>query len=47
MLLGGRADTAVVRAGCERALVEGTFRLPAHGRAPLCRLLEEEGLEGY
>ena len=46
MLLGGRADSSVVRAGCERALVEGVFRLGPEQRARLEPLLAAEGLEG-
>jgi DNA repair protein RecN (Recombination protein N) len=28
LLLGGKADSDVVRSGCDRALIEGTFELP-------------------
>ncbi len=46
LVLGGRADPTVVRAGAERALVEAVFRLdPAH-QAALRPILEREGLEG-
>jgi len=46
LVLGGRADKTVVRAGAERALVEATFRLGPDRRAALQPLLEREGLEG-
>ena len=46
LVLGGRADTTVVRAGARRALVEATFRLDPARRAALQPLLEREGLEG-
>ena len=43
LLLGGKADSEAVRAGCERALIEGVFDLPA---APDLRaLLIENDLE--
>jgi DNA repair protein RecN (Recombination protein N) len=46
LLLGGRADSTVVRAGADRAIVEGTFRLGAIERAAIDPVLEREGLEG-
>lgn len=46
LVLGGRADTTVVRAGAKRALVEATFQLDPARRATLQPLLEREGLEG-
>ena len=46
LLLGGRADSTVVRAGADRAIVEGTFRLGATERATIDPVLEREGLEG-
>ncbi|HEY77399.1 MAG TPA: DNA repair protein RecN [Thermoflexia bacterium] len=46
LVLGGRADTTVVRAGARRALVEATFQLEPARRAALRPLLEREGLEG-
>jgi len=46
LVLGGRADTTVVRAGARRALVEATFQLDPARRATLQPLLEREGLEG-
>jgi DNA repair protein RecN (Recombination protein N) len=46
MLLGGRADTSVIRANCERARIEGIFRLSDYVRAAIDPVLEREGLEG-
>lgn len=46
MLLGGRADTSFVRAGCDRARVEGVFRLSPLLQAAIDPVLEREGLEG-
>ncbi len=46
MLLGGRADTSLARAGAERARVEGIFRLSPELRALIDPMLEAEGLEG-
>ncbi len=46
LLLGGRADSTVVRAGADRAIVEGAFRLGATERAVIDPVLEQEGLEG-
>lgn len=46
MLLGGRADTSFVRANCDRARVEGVFRLPPALQATINPILEREGLEG-
>jgi len=46
LVLGGRAETAVIRAGASRALVEATFRLDPVSQAALAPLLEREGLEG-
>jgi DNA repair protein RecN (Recombination protein N) len=44
LLLGGKTDSAFVRAGADRALVEGTFSLDAPAQAALQPLLEREGL---
>src|SRR4030067_283328 len=44
MLLGGRADSAVVRTGAEGAIVEGTFKLDAPTLERLLPFLESEGL---
>jgi DNA repair protein RecN (Recombination protein N) len=46
MLLGGRADTSFVRAECDRARVEGVFRLSPPLQAAINPVLEREGLEG-
>jgi DNA repair protein RecN (Recombination protein N) len=46
LVLGGRADSTVVRAGADRAIVEATFRLGPAQRAAIDPLLEREGLEG-
>jgi DNA repair protein RecN (Recombination protein N) len=44
MLLGGRADSAMVRTGAEMALIEGTFRLEVTIRDGIHALLEQDGL---
>jgi DNA repair protein RecN (Recombination protein N) len=46
LVMGDRADTTVIRAGAERALVEATFRLEPTRLAALQPTLEREGLEG-
>ncbi len=46
LVLGGRADKTVVRAGADRALVEATFQLDPLRQAALQPLLEREELEG-
>ena len=46
LVLGGRADTAFVRAGSDQAIVEATFRLGPAQRALVDPVLEREGLEG-
>lgn len=45
-LLGGRADSTMVRSGADRAYVEGTFRIPEKGpvKENLMRALEREEL---
>lgn len=43
LLLGGRANTKDIRIGCEKARVEGVFRL--ENQSPVYALLEEAGLE--
>jgi len=45
LLLGGRAETEIVRAGAERAQVEGLFHTSPDVRAALDPLLTENGLE--
>src|SRR3990172_2542350 len=44
MLLGGRADSGMVRTEAEAALLEGTFQLEQAVRQPVQELLEREGL---
>ncbi len=46
LLLGGRADTTMVRAGAEMAQIEGLFHLDARMQALLQPILAREGLEG-
>ncbi len=43
-LLGGRAEANMVRAGAQRAHVEGLFRIPLTCRVPLRAILEREAL---
>ncbi|MFZ5915379.1 MAG: DNA repair protein RecN [Chloroflexota bacterium] len=45
-LLGGRVSAEEVRAGTDRALVEGLFALEPHVQAALRALIQENGLEG-
>jgi DNA repair protein RecN (Recombination protein N) len=45
LLLGDRADPGVVRAGAERALVEGVFALDDDIRPDIEAILAEQGLE--
>lgn len=46
LVLGGRADSTVVRAGAERAIVEATFRLDSARQAAVGLILEREELLG-
>ena len=46
LLLGGRADSSMIRANCEAAYLEGSFILAGALQAGLRPLLEAEGLEG-
>lgn len=46
LVLGSWADTTVIRAGADQALVETTFLLEPERRRALQPLLEQEGLEG-
>ena len=46
LLLGGRADTEVIRAGADEARVEGVFSLNLFSQANILPLLRENGLEG-
>lgn len=43
-LLGGKADATLIRAGAERANVEGDFTVPAENREAIRALLEPEDL---
>ena len=45
LVLGGRADGSVVRAGSDRALIEATFRLSADRQRVMAPVLLREGLE--
>jgi DNA repair protein RecN (Recombination protein N) len=44
LLLGGRAESAVIRTSAEVATVEGAFQLPSELRAEVQLILEPEGL---
>ncbi|MGQ9908332.1 MAG: DNA repair protein RecN [Candidatus Flexifilum sp.] len=44
LLLGGKADPAFIRAGAERAIVEGVFRLDERARALIVPVLQREDL---
>ncbi len=46
MLLGGRADTNAIRAGCDKARIEGVFQLTSAQQTAINAILEREGLEG-
>ncbi|MDX1664483.1 MAG: DNA repair protein RecN [Candidatus Promineifilaceae bacterium] len=45
LLLGGRAETTVVRAGCDTAYVEGIFELPPAFQEAVAPLLAREGVD--
>ncbi|MDP6792713.1 MAG: AAA family ATPase, partial [Anaerolineales bacterium] len=45
LLLGGRADSVFIRAGCDTALVEGSFAFGEPLKDNLRELLEREGLD--
>ena len=45
MLLGGRADSNVIRAGTKQAAIEGIFYLSPEGRVALDVLLESDSLQ--
>ncbi len=45
LVLGGRADSSMVRTGCERATVEATFTMPEAVGKLILPILEKEGLE--
>ncbi len=44
LLLGGKSDSAFVRSGADRALVEGVFALDAHRQTAVQPILEREEL---
>src|SRR5512135_3417689 len=46
LLLGGRADAEIVRAGAERAQVEGVFHLSPDVCTAVAPILADNGLEG-
>jgi DNA repair protein RecN (Recombination protein N) len=46
LLLGGRGETDFIRAGCERAILEGVFLLDQGMQETINPLLEQDGLEG-
>ncbi len=46
LLLGGKSDSSFVRAGAEKATVEGSFALTKNVRALVRPLLEREDIEG-
>ncbi len=46
LLLGGRTEADMIRAGADRALVEGVFSLDGETASRLRPVLEQEGLEG-
>lgn len=43
-LLGGRADSTLIRTGVDRSSVEGTFRIPTVVREPVHAVLQREDL---
>lgn len=45
LILGGRADTSLVRAGCDGAYVEATFVLDGGTKTAVLPILEAQGLE--
>jgi len=44
LLLGGRAEVSMIRAGAERALIEATFQIPTSNRDPIQSILLREDL---
>src|SRR5258708_36053049 len=44
-LLGGRADADLIRAGAERAIIEGMFTVPPYLRAEVKAMLTSEAIE--
>ncbi|MBC8249213.1 MAG: AAA family ATPase, partial [Anaerolineales bacterium] len=45
-LLGGRADSTMIRSGTDEARVEGIFHLDEATKEAVLPLLQEDGLEG-
>jgi len=45
LLLGGRADTVLIRTGCDKAIVEGVFALEKSVKDEIDSLLLREGLD--
>src|SRR5579871_4537444 len=45
LLLGGRGDLDFVRAGAEKATIEGVFTIPANLRNEVKSMLDTEGIE--
>src|SRR5262245_52632403 len=45
LMLGGRGDSDFIRAGMEKAVVEGVFQLPPPLLTGIKGLLEEQGIE--
>src|SRR5258708_37266850 len=45
LLLGGRADTDFVRAGAERAVIEGVFKIPKFLHNEIMPLLDTESID--
>jgi len=44
-ILGSRADATMIRAGAERAVIEGSFEVSGEMRQPVLEILMREGLE--
>src|SRR5436190_17254074 len=45
LLLGGRADSDFVRAGADKATIEGSFKIPKYLRQEIHAMLDTEGVE--
>src|SRR5436190_19048166 len=45
LMLGGRGDSDFIRAGADKAVVEGVFQLPPALLTGIKKLLEEQGVE--
>jgi DNA repair protein RecN (Recombination protein N) len=44
-LIGGKADTATIRSGADKAIIEGDFVIPANLRLPILEILQREELD--